>query len=267
MKTENKPTPEDFANMAPEQLLKRCANFKNYQILGECLDYNPLITASGSELPLNDWNYDEMTSDPECQKGLDRWTKSKQAAPEIVRQMRKAATPSWVWGEYLPYLEVLNELSEHLGLGRPPWKTWADYEQVIVRHLLQEALKKIESLSETEKAKFNEDLSAFLTKQGVDIGKQSPLSYLRAGGLAGAGTLAGTQIATGIILTHLGLVHAAMFAVGLWSVSTAMIGGIIFAPLMGGSVFYLLGKHNFKKTLPCVAIISTLRQEAMLRNP
>jgi hypothetical protein len=266
MKTENKRNPEDFANLEPEELLKRCANFKNYQILGECLDYNPPVIASGSELPLNDWNYDEMTTDPECQKGLDRWTKSKQAAPETVRQLLKAATPSWEWGSYRTYSEVLNELADHLGLGRPPWRTLADFEQTIVRHLLQEALKKIESLSEAEKAKFNEDLSSFLRKQGVEIGTQSPLSYLRAGGLAGAGTLAGTQIATGIIVTHLGLAHAAMFAVGLWSVSTATIGGIIFAPLMGGSVYYLLGKHNFKKTLPCVAIISTLRQEAMLRN-
>ena len=163
--------------------------------------------------------------------------------------------------------KFLDELAKHLGLGGTAWgRTFAESEQTIVRHLLQEALKKIESLSETEKAKFNEDLSAFLTKQGVDIGEQSPLSYLRAGGLAGAGTWAGTQIATGIIVTHLGFVHAAMFAVGLWSVPTAMIGGIIFAPLMGGSIFYLLGQHNFKKTLPCVAIISTLRQEAMLRN-
>lgn len=105
-----------------------------------------------------------------------------------------------------------------------------------------------------------------MTKQGVQIGAESPISLLRTGSLTAAGALAGTQIATGIIVTHLGLAHAAMFAVGLWSVPTAMIGGIIFAPLMGGSVYYLLGKHNFKKTLPCVAIISTLRQEAMLRN-
>jgi hypothetical protein len=110
-------------------------------------------------------------------------------------------------------------------------------------------------------------LGAFLKKQGVRIeGDKSPLSYLSAGGMAAGGTLAGTQIVTGIVVTHLGLAHAAMFAVGLWSVPTAAIGGIIFAPLIAGSVYYLLGKHNFKKTLPCVAIISTLRQEAMLRK-
>ena len=134
-----------------------------------------------------------------------------------------------------------------------------------MRHILEQALKKIASLPEKEKAKFNEQMSGFLKKQGHDLGCKTALEWLTAPGMAGAGALVGTQLATGIILAHLGVYHGVLFALGLWAIPAgwlAATAALIFAPLMGGALVYILGQHNFKKTIPCVAIIASIRQEA-----
>ena len=260
MKTEFKQDSSEFADMGPEELLKRCAHFKNYQELGGCLGYNPQITAAGSALPLNDWNYDELDAD--CQKGLDRWTKSKQAAPEIVRQLLNAATP--LWGSARTYRELLKEVVDQLKITSPTGWTLDDFEKTIARDLLEKALKDIEKLPPDKRAKFNEEISDFLKKKSIELGSKSAIDYLRDGGTIGIGTLAGTQIVTGIVLANLGIVHAVLFAAGWWAAPTILIGGAVAAPLTAGVLVYNYGKHNFKKTIPCVGIISTLRQEAML---
>jgi hypothetical protein len=251
-----------LVNLEPEELLRRFATFKHYQLLGEALGYNPQITAMGNVLPLKDWDYDQM--DSPCQAVLNRWTKSKQAAPEIVRQLLNAAKPTW--GEARTYVEVLKEIAQHLDVGILTGKTLADFEQVIVQQLLKQALSKLDKLPASQKAKVNEELDSYLKKQGVERGGESPLNYLKAGGFAGAGALVGTHVVTGIILSHLGFYHAVLFALGLWSVPTLLIGGGIFAPLMAGWLAYQWGQHNFKKTIPCVGIIGSLRQEALFRT-
>jgi uncharacterized protein YaaW (UPF0174 family) len=262
MKTDNTSGPSNFANMEPEELLERCATFKHYQALGECLGYNPPITVSGHTRPLKDWKYDEL--DPECQKDLERWAKFKPAAVahETICQLLNAATP--LWGSPRKYEELLTEVANHLKITGPTGRNLNEFEQTIMKSLLKKALKDIENLSKDKRAKFESELSEFLKKKGVELGAQSPIDYLKTAGAAGLGTLAGTQIVTAIILTHLGIYHAVLFAAGLWAAPTMLIGGAVFAPLMAGSLVYLLGQHNFKKTIPCVAIISTLRQEAML---
>jgi hypothetical protein len=262
MKTEFKQDPSPLADMDPEELLKRHANFKNYQALGACLGYNPQITAAGSALPLNDWNYDELDAD--CQKGLDRWTKSKQAAPEIVRQLLNAATS--LWGSARTYRELLNEVVEQLKIKSPTGWTLDDHEKTIAHNLLEKALKDIEKLPPDKQAKFNEEIGEFLRRKGIDLGSQSAIDYLKTAGTVGLGTLAGTQIVMGIVLANLGIVHAVLFAAGLWAPAGMLIGGAVAAPLTAGVLVYNYGKHNFKKTIPCVGIISELRQQAMLEK-
>ena len=252
-----------LANLGPTELLQRFAIFKHYQLLGKCLGYNPKIEADGNAMPLDDWNYDSMDAD--CQKCLNRWTASKQAAPQIAHLLFAAG--SSLWGPTPDYPAVLREIANHLKLDISTCKTDADIEQTITAHLLRKALEAIEKLPEAKKKELNAELEDFLQKQHVELGSRSALEYLYAGGVAGVGTLAGTQIAAGIILSHLGIWHGLLFAVGLWVVPTAIIAWSIFAPLSLGALVYVLGKHNFKKTIPTVAIIAALRQEAMLRIP
>ena len=249
-----------LADLEPEKLLQEYATFKHYQLLGGCLGYNPAIAFQGTPLPLKDWNYDAV--DEECRRGLDRWAVSKQAAPEVARQLLNAGTT--LWSARIGYEQVLREVAEHLKL-KCRGGSLHEWEQCIVAHLLQAALRSIRSLSTAEREKFDHELLGFLRERGVELGKQSPIDYLRAGGLAGVGALAGTQITTGIILSNLGVMHGLLYALGLWTVP-AFIGPVIFAPLLGVALAYVMGKHNFKKTIPCVAILASLRQEEMLRT-
>ena len=262
MKT-SKYTAAQIADMEPEALLKNFATFPHYQLLGKCLDYNPTINESLGQL--QDWEYEQVDDDEK--KLFDRWAKaSTQAAPAIWRNIQSAGTSLWGDKNETTYSKLLTEIKDKLELGiLSQNSTYAEREQIMLKYLLEEALKKLESLPDSKKEKMNEDLWGFLAKQGIARTSTPAVDYLKGAAGAGVGALVGTQIATGIILAHLGVVNGLLFAVGLYSIPTFLIGGAIFAPLMGLYMAYVLGQHNFKKTIPCMAIIASIRQEAMER--
>lgn len=261
MNTNTEHTLAQLADMPAEEVLKNFARFEHYQILGKCLGYNPEIKACGNEMPLQDWPYED--EDVECRRALDRWTRSKQAAEPIMSQLKSAATP--LWGESRDYAQIVEEVADHLDMGTLTAKNVAGREETILRKILQDALVRIAKLPDAKKAKVEEELSAILTKSGTELGSMSATDYLKSAGMAGVGTLLGTQIATGIILSHLGIWHGLLFAAGLWSVPTLAVASGILAPLVAGLLVYQLGKHNFRKTIPCLAIIASIRREEMDR--
>ena len=271
-------TCDEIESLPPEEMLKQFANFKHYQILGACLDYNPEIKAGLSQ-PLKDWDYDRL--DESEKKPLDTWTKRRQAAPETMKLLLSAATPLWNM-ENLPYRKVLEEIADHLNAAKPVRReihfvsdgkntskvvkepTDADWEIAICQTLLKDALAKIEKLDPKEKKKFDNDLDKMLRDQGIDRGGKSASEFLMQSGLAGGSAFIGTQIVAGVILSHLGIWNGLLFAAGLYAVPTFLIGSLIFAPLMGLVVTYQLGSHNYKKTIPFVLVLASIRQEQML---
>ena len=71
----------------------------------------------------------------------------------------------------------------------------------------------------------------------------------------------GAEITAGIILSHLGIGHAVLLAMGLYSVPVGLIGGAIFAPLGIALCAYFAGKSNYSKTIPIVVTMAALRQQ------
>ena len=254
---------ESFINMELNDLLMNKLTFVDYQALADCLGYDCQIHIPYEKVRgLKEVKYEKQNK--EGQQRLDQWAKSEEAVNEIIRQIQNAASP--IWGATRTYTEILKEIIAHLEIKELPGKSLDDCEQTILRQILLKMLEKIDRLSEDEKAKFNKEMGAFLKQKGVELGTVSAVDYLKAGGTGIAATLAGTQIVTAIILAHLGIYHAALFAVGLFAVPTALIASVIGAPVAAAILVYYLGQHNFKKTIPCVAIIASLRQEAILTN-
>jgi len=252
--------PSELDDMGLEELLDRYATFQHYQVLGKCLGYTPKIEACGVKMALDDWNYYKAEMD--CQKALDHWTKSKQAAPAITQRLSEVATPSWnLWGGSRTHLETLKEIAEHLGIDILTGKTLGDFEQLILHKILEDAIKQIDKLPESKKTQVDQEFKDFLAERGADLGSLSATDYLKNIGIAGAGTLIGTEFATVIILSNLGLWHGLLFAFGLWSAPVFPIASVVLAPIVAGLFAYHYGRHNFKKTIPCVAVIASLRQD------
>jgi len=223
--------------MPPEELLRTYARFEHYQHLGECLDYNPSIKVGKSDLPLSGWNYAD--ADIHCQKALDRWIRSKKTSSEIVRKLIKAATP--LWGSLRSYREILREISEHLELSNQNCKTLAAFEQMIFGSVWNNLFKTIDKLPAEQRVVINSQLEEFLAIRGIKRGSASALEYLKEAGLSVAVALAGTVISR---------LYSALASFNL-------------IKLFPGFPFL---NHNFRKTIPCVAIIAVIRQKAMCQS-
>jgi len=244
-----------------KDLLTSRLTFQQFYSIARCLDYNPLFSfGTGTLRPLKEWEYSKMPA--KLKLKADAWEAEEKDVDEIITLLLDAATP--LWGSKRNYREVLHEIAEHLEIKSRKRESYDYLEKHILGEILKKAMEKIASLPKEEKEKFEAEFSSFLQQQGIELGGAPALDYLKASAGAGAGAVAGTYITTGIILSNLGIYHAALFTVGLWSVPTMLIGSVIFAPLMAGSLVYFLGKHNFKKTIPCVAIIASIRQELIL---
>ncbi|HWD18293.1 MAG TPA: hypothetical protein VHB20_03365 [Verrucomicrobiae bacterium] len=251
----------NIATMEPVNLLKDYGRFEHAQGLGKVLDYEPEIKTGRLSLKLNEWNYEEAHEAE--REDLERWTKQKPGFEAILEKFIDAATP--IWNSEYDYRKVLLDIREHLDLPGYPTESYAVIESQILEQLLRRVLERLPQMSQKEKEAFENSVEEKLEKEGKGLGGLSVEQALLASGGASFVSFLGAEVATGIVLSHLGVGNSILLALGLYSVPTILIGGAIFAPIAASLGIYYAGGHNYAKTIPFVAMLATLRQQELVK--
>ena len=107
---------EIIKNQEPEELLKNYANFRHYQLLGQTLDYNPVIPITGlPSMTLAEWDYFDLNDGEK--RALDIWA-GKARAREFQNLIINASSKSFIT-EKTTYRCALGEIEEKLRISKP----------------------------------------------------------------------------------------------------------------------------------------------------
>jgi len=249
--------------MEPLEIIK-AATFEEFQVLAKNVGFNPDAVITG--VKLDEWIYKD---EPETQKQLLDSFKNKKSKVLYEKFITCGKSSTQIFQEK-NYRDVLRDIEKQIKLkhimSTDPSKTLQEVEENINNALLQKALSKINKMSVEEQEKLNKGIKKFIQKNNQDIGKLEPIQILKQGGGVAAGAILGTYVTSGIILSSLGFSNAILLAVGLYSVPTIAIGSAFLAPLAAGVIAYNMGKHNFKKTIPFVVMLTAIRNRLIDQN-
>lgn len=247
----------EIDTLEPLDLLKMHGRFEHAQVFGKILGYDPVIKTARLALKLGEWDYDE--ADETEQADLQRWTSQKPGFKTIMERFFDAATPSL--SARFDYRKALLDIRKHLELPGYPDESYAVIESQILRKLMEIVRDKYSKMPDKDKAKFKKSIEDELHNEGKTLGGVSLEQLLLATGGAGLVSALGAEIVTGIILSNLGVGHAVLLALGLYSVPTYLIGGAIFAPILASFGVYFATRSNYSKTIPFVVTLAALRQQ------
>jgi uncharacterized protein YaaW (UPF0174 family) len=215
-------------------------------------------------MKLGEWRYAEAHETE--REDLERWTKQKPGFEIMVEQLISAATPTL--SSRYDYRKVLLDIREHLKLPGYPDESFAVIESQILMELIRRVREKVDKMSPKDREVFYKSIQDQMLKEGKSVGEVSIENVLWAGGAAGVTSVLGAEVTAGIVLSHLGIGKAVLFALGLYAVPVAAIGAAIFAPIAAVLGAYYAGRHNYTKTIPCVVALAALRQQQLnLGNP
>ena len=246
------------------ELFEEYGDFVTYQLLAKCLKVNPVAKIHGEERPVTEWPYEQL---PECQLALDQWAREHYGTLYHSFIASATTTLQRMRGQSKDYRQVLWDILQHLKYFPPKRKYRdADLEIMVGQVIMEEAIRQIEKLPPKKQKRVNKSLAEHLEKQGVMLGKESPLSYLKDSAFTAGASYVGTSIVTGMIISSMGLWQSALFTLGLYSIPTFTIGASFFVPIFGLMLVYRMGQHNFRKTIPFVAILADLRRRAIKRE-
>ena len=190
---------------------------------------------------------------------------------QIVVSLREAGGHSianFFGDEGVPYHEIVNDVAQEVECGGYGSLSLAernvvDLEEKIVKKVFENMLSKMEP---GERRKFEEDLLKEAKKYSDSYtGLAATGGGLVVAGMAGFAPYLMATSLTSAFAGAFGVTMSFGFYTSLTSFMSVALGPVGWAFLAGAAIFKV-GSTNYKKTIPCVVIISSIRQRIKIDN-
>lgn len=187
-------------------------------------------------------------------------------------------------GEGTGYVDIVNDVAEKLNItGLPPYHRIRDkkndlntdavkasikgieYVEKAEEHIILKLLElAYEKMSDQEKTSFDEQMNKVAAgfDSNIAVNLSGPAGLMVLGNLGGFATYT-------FLTSTMSTITMGTLGFGAYTAATSFL-SMLLGPVgwagLGAFAMYSIGSENFKKTIPCVAIIGAIRQRITYEN-